>query len=132
MLDALSWLRRRLQKALDNQVGDKEALGDDDGTKAVIRKDSQEDEVAGPDSNGNFATDDNENIKNLKSLSHHDKVAEDVKEEVVKEDDVKPLTNGFEGTEEDEEEKKDPLYKDDQWSPLNTEVNIIFSPLHFL
>ena len=125
MLDALSWLRRRLQKALDNKVGDKEAFGDDDGTKAVIRKDSQEDEVAGPDSNGNFATDDNENIKNLKSLSHHDK------EEVVKEDDVKPLTNGFEGTEEDEEEKKDPLYKDDQWSPLNTEVNTIFSPLNF-
>ena len=75
------------------------------------------------DSNGNFDTDDIKNITKLKSLAQND---EGVKEEDSMEVEVaKPLTNGDVISEEDESPAKvveaNPLYKDDQWSPLNTD-----------
>ena len=78
-----------------------------------------EESVPEPDSNGNFATDDNENITNIKCFAHEESHGDDVKEPAH-------LTNGDIATEpeEDQEAKKDesqPPYKDDQWSPLNTE-----------
>ena len=90
----------------------------DNGNHAVI----EESDVK-PDSNGNFATDDNLNITNLKSFAHEESLDQAVKED-------KPLTNGdvaMEETPEEEEEedvkKGEGLlqYKEDQWSPLNTD-----------
>ena len=104
----------------------KEALDDkpvDNGTTAVISETDSNDDVK-PDSNGNFATDDNENITNLKSPAQNDETVKDdvskTKDVVAKDDevteDVKPLTNGDVASEE-----ANPPYKDDQWSPLNTD-----------
>ena len=91
----------------------------DNGNHAVI----EESDVK-PDSNGNFATDDNLNITNLKSFAHEESLDHAVKED-------KPLTNGdvaMEETPEEEEEEEDVKkgegllqYKEDQWSPLNTD-----------
>ena len=91
----------------------------DNGNHAVI----EESDVK-PDSNGNFATDDNLNITNLKSFAHEESLDQAVKED-------KPLTNGdvaMEETPEEEEEEEDVKkgegllqYKEDQWSPLNTD-----------
>ena len=93
----------------------------DNGNHAVI----EESDVK-PDSNGNFATDDNLNITNLKSFAHEESLDHAVKED-------KPLTNGDvameETPEEEEEEEEEDVkkgegllqYKEDQWSPLNTD-----------
>ena len=92
----------------------------DNGNHAVI----EESDVK-PDSNGNFATDDNLNITNLKSFAHEESLDLAVKED-------KPLTNGdvaMEETLEEEEEEEEDVkkgegllqYKEDQWSPLNTD-----------
>ena len=88
----------------------------ENGNQAVISEES----VPEPDSNGNFATDDNENITNIKCFAHEESHGDDTKE-------PKHLTNGDITTdpEDDQESKKDDEsqlpYKDDQWSPLNTE-----------
>ena len=102
----------------------KEALDDkpvDNGTNAVISESGANDDVK-PDSNGNFATDDNENITNLKSLALNDDAP---KTEDLVEEEMKPLTNGDVVPEEDKGLKRDgeanPHYKGDQWSPLNTD-----------
>ena len=94
----------------------------DNGTNAVISE-TDSNNVVMLDSNGNFDTDDIKNITKLKSLAHND---EGVKEEDSMEVEVaKPLTNGDVISEEDESPAKvveaNPLYKDDQWSPLNTD-----------
>ena len=99
----------------------------DNGTNAVIGETDSND--VKPDSNGNFATDDNENITNLKSLAQNDKAVKDdtfkPDEVVSKAEEVKPLTNGDVASEEEDGSKKDVeanrQYKDDQWSPLNTD-----------
>ena len=124
----------------------KEALDDkpvDNGTNAVISETDSNDVVM-LDSNGNFDTDDIKNITKLQSLAHNDENVmdevskeveiakpltnndESVKDEVSEKVEVtKPLTNGDVITEEDESSVKvveaNPLYKDDQWSPLNTD-----------
>ena len=91
----------------------------DNGTNAVISETDSNNDVK-PDSNGNFATDDNENITNLKSPAQNEETVKDdvskTEDEVTKAEDVKPLTNGDVTSEE-----ANPQYKDDQWSPLNTD-----------
>ena len=97
----------------------------ENGNKAVILDAA----AAAPDSNGNFTTDDNKNITNIKCLAHdesHDKVAAE-----------EPLTNGDIAAEDDtavtEETKTEaeagevktegetPDVTDDHWTPLNTD-----------
>ncbi len=113
----------------DDQVDEakaKEALDlkpVDNGTDAVIGETDSNN--VKPDSNGNFATDDNENITNLKSLAQKDEAVKDdaskPEDGVTKAEEVKPLTNGDIASEEEDGSKRDVLYKDDQWSPLNTD-----------
>ena len=97
--------------------------------KPVIAND--ETESVKPDSNGNFAIDDNENLPNKKCFAHNE-AHEDITNET---DDKTPLTNGDIATEDKDAKEEAPngdtekenddkaglTYKDDQWSPLNTE-----------
>jgi len=96
-------------KIVENDTSDKII---DNGTATVIDGSKN----PNPDSNGNFATDDNKNITDTKCFAHenNDKIQVEA-----------PLTNGDISTETEAEASKAESfllnYKDDQWSPLNTD-----------
>jgi len=95
-------------KIVENDTSDKII---DNGTTAVI------DGSPNPDSNGNFATDDNKNITDTKTFAHenNDKIQVEAQEA--------PLTNGDISADIEASKAEGSLlnYKEDQWSPLNTD-----------
>ena len=93
----------------------------DNGNLPVIQ-DSDAGDLSKPDPNGNFTTDDNKNITNIKCFAHeeaHDKITESSGE---------PLTNGDIAIDEEKEENKEEAEdednvacKDDQLPPVNAD-----------
>merc|ERR1711892_1421329 len=80
----------------------------DNGNQTVIS------EVAIADSNGNFATDNNENITDLKS-------AVNVEPMEVSEVDASKVEVVENGIDDDKKDESDLPYKEAQWSPANKE-----------
>ena len=118
--DTLDIVEDTIKDTKDEESIDK--LSENANTNAVIKEAAE----AAPDSNGNFTTDDNKNITNIKCLAHdesHDKVA--AAQEPLTNGDIATEDETAEAEEAEEEEVKTeaeiPGIRDDRWTPLNTD-----------